>query len=149
MTGLHTLATTLLAFGAALSATYLRSAQFFQHPVLTTLGLPIGLVLVATGCALLAVGSRRLGSRFSVKGPVAQLWDCRNCGQTNEGTLQACWSCGLPYNLPSRTPSHIPVDSRWQCTRCRVWNGVLRARCWFCGLERKPEVQRRRGRGGG
>jgi hypothetical protein len=151
MLALQAAATTLLAFGAALAATYLRGAEFFQHPLLSILGLPAGIVMAVMGCILLGIGARSLRRRFDLPDVALELWICRNCSQTNEGSLKACWSCGLPYQLPRGTPTHIPAQSRWRCSRCRVWNGILRSRCWFCGLEHKPALaagkKRKRRRG--
>ncbi len=135
MMGLQAAATSLLALGMTLAATYLRSVEFFQIPLLQLMGLPLGLLLALAGMILMGVGALRARSRTGLSPLKLELWACRNCGQTNEGPLSACWSCGLPFQLPKATPDHIPAQTRWQCPRCQVWNGVLRIRCWYCGLE--------------
>lgn len=136
MPGVQAVATTLIAFGMSLVATYLRSVEFFKHPLLEALGLPLGIVLALVGALLLGVRAMRWRTRSSFSGIELEIWICLGCGQSNEGSLRACWSCGLPSRLSKATPSHIPVEARWQCARCKVWNGVGRLQCWHCGLER-------------
>lgn len=140
MLALQAAATTLLAMGTALAATYLRSVEFFQHPLLQALGLPLGIILAVSGAILLGVGAMRLRAKSNLRAVTLEVWTCQNCDQTNEGSLAACWSCGLPYQLRRGPPTHIPVEARWKCPRCQVWNGVLRPRCWYCDGEHDSAV---------
>ena len=87
-------------------------------------------------------------------GPPQSPWNCQNCGQTNQPTVQqiegepiACNLCGKNYSGPASNPqpihpikieptfgSEIKLDSEdedddWECKHCNNWTTVLKRYC--------------------